>query len=175
MDDVLAGPLRRLRVRLGWAALLPVVMVICTVYWGVRPWTAAVALAAAAVAVLAPAVAADLLPVALIGLASVAFALVNRDSVLPPGSGTAKDYPLHALIFGPGWPHVADLAGGWCCWPAGVAGAAHDRRAFRAGPAQRRAANRVRRLTVTRVEAMTAPPPSCAGWNATCTTAPRPG
>jgi hypothetical protein len=42
-----------------WAALFPVVMCVCLVYWGARLWTLAVVLAACAVAVLAPVVAAE--------------------------------------------------------------------------------------------------------------------
>lgn len=99
--------LRRLGA-LGWAALLPVVMLVCMVYWGARPWTWTVVLAAAAVALLAPAVAADLLPVALIVLAAVAFVLIRRDVPLPPGSGTANGYPLHSFVFGDGAPHLVD-------------------------------------------------------------------
>ncbi|HJY60083.1 MAG TPA: hypothetical protein VJ418_27200, partial [Streptosporangiaceae bacterium] len=88
MERLLTTSLQRFGA-LGWAALLPMVMLVCMVYWGVRPWTFAVVLAAGAITLLAPAVAADLLPVALIGLACVAFGLIRRDSVLPQGSGTA--------------------------------------------------------------------------------------
>ena len=97
---------------LGWAVLLPVVILVCMVYWGVRPWTWTVVLAAGAIALLAPAVAADLLPVTLIVLACVAFGLTRRDVALPQGSGTTDGYPLHALVFGDGLPHVVDLSMG---------------------------------------------------------------
>jgi len=39
---------------LGWTVLLPVVMLVCMVYWDVRPWTWTVVLAAGAIALLAP-------------------------------------------------------------------------------------------------------------------------
>jgi hypothetical protein len=85
---------------LGWAALLPVVMLVCTVYWGVRPWTLTVLFVAGAIALLVPAVAADLLALALIGLGANAFALAKRGDPLPQGSGTTANYPLHTLVFG---------------------------------------------------------------------------
>jgi signal transduction histidine kinase len=62
--------------------VLPVVMLVCMLYWGAHPWTLIAVLAAVAIVLLAPAVAADLLPLALIGLASDAFVLLLRDSVL---------------------------------------------------------------------------------------------
>lgn len=37
MESLLIAPPRRLR-NLGWAALLPVVMLVCLPYWGSRPW-----------------------------------------------------------------------------------------------------------------------------------------
>lgn len=108
MESLLNVSLRRFGA-LGWAALFPVVMLVCLVYWGVRPWTGIVVLATAAIAVLAPAAATDLLPVALIVLAITAFALIRRDVALPPGSGTTDGYPLHGFVFGAGLPHVVDL------------------------------------------------------------------
>jgi signal transduction histidine kinase len=140
---------------LGWGALLPVVMLVCTVYWGMRPWTLTVVFAAAAIALLAPAVAADLLPVALIGLACNAFALRARDVALPQGSGTTDGYPLHTLVFGDGWPHAVDLAAGVVMLAFGVwlvprTIGAHS------GLAERNSelVSRVRRLTATRVDAV---------------------
>jgi hypothetical protein len=65
VDSILDVSWRRFSA-IGWAALLPLVMLVCMVYWGARPWTWIVVLAAAAIALLAPAVAADLRPVALI-------------------------------------------------------------------------------------------------------------
>jgi signal transduction histidine kinase len=153
MESLLSAPSRRFGA-VSWAALLPVVMLVCTVYWGVRPWTVAVVLAAGAVAFLAPAVAADLLPVTLIGLASDAFGLVRRDSVLPQGSGTTRGYPLHTLVFGDGLPHVVDLSMGVVmlalgAWVVPRTIGAHS------GLAKRNAelVSRVRRLTATRVDA----------------------
>jgi signal transduction histidine kinase len=154
MERLLTTSLQRFGA-LGWAALLPVVMLVCMVYWGVRPWTFAVVLAAGAIALLAPAVAADLLPVALIGLACVAFGLVRRDSVLPQGSGTADGYPLHALVFGPGLPHVVDLSMGVVMLAFGVwlvprTIGAHSALMKR----NSELVSRVRRLTATRVDAV---------------------
>ena len=111
MESVVNALPRRLHA-LGWAVLFPVVMLVCFVYWGMRPWTWAVVVAALAVALLAPAVAADLLAVALIGFASVAFALFLRTSTLPPGSRTAAGYPFHSACLRDGPPHVVDLAAG---------------------------------------------------------------
>jgi Histidine kinase len=140
---------------LGWAALLPVVMLMFTVYWGLRPWTLALVLAAGVVALLAPAVAADLLPVALIGLAGVAFLLIRRDVPLPPGSGTTDGYPLHTFVFGDGFPHAVDLSMGLVMLAFGVwllprTIGAHS------GLAQRNSelVSRVLRLTATRVDAV---------------------
>jgi len=48
MDSLFDASSRRFSA-LGWAALLPVVMVACMVYWGARPWTWTVVLAAAAI------------------------------------------------------------------------------------------------------------------------------
>ena len=61
---------------------------------------------------LAQAAASDLLPVSLIGFACCAFALVRRSSTLPQGSGATAGYPLHALVFGDGWPRAVDLTAG---------------------------------------------------------------
>ena len=89
---------------------------------------------------------------ALVGFASCAFALVQRSSVLPPGSGTAVNYPLHTLVFGDGWPHALDLTAGLVMLAFGV-WLAPRTIGLHSGLAQR---NRelVRRLTVTRVEAV---------------------
>jgi signal transduction histidine kinase len=154
MERLLTPSLRRSGA-LGWAALLPVVMLVCMVYWGVRPWTFGVVLAAGAIALLAPAVAADLLPVALIGLACVAFGLIGRDSVLPQGSGTTDGYPLHALVFGDGLPHVVDLSMGIVMLAFGVwlvprTIGAHSALTKR----NSELVSRVRRLTATRVDAV---------------------
>jgi signal transduction histidine kinase len=139
----------------GWAVLLPFVMLVCSVYWGVRPWTLIVVVAAGALALVAPAVAADLLVVALTGFASCAFALVLRSSVLPPGSGTAANYPLHALVFGDGRPHALDLTAGLVMLAFG-AWLAPRTIGLHSGLAQRNREllSRVRRLTVTRVDAV---------------------
>jgi hypothetical protein len=154
MEGLLNASLRRFGA-LGWAALLPVVMLVCTVYWGVRPWTLAVVLAAGAVAFLAPAVAADLLPLSLTGLACVAFALRGRDVALPMGSGTTDGYPFHSLVFGDGLPHIVDLSMGVVMLALGVwlvprTIGAHS------GLAKRNTelVSRVRRLTATRVDAV---------------------
>src|SRR5580658_1430618 len=154
MERLLTPSLRRSGA-LGWAALLPVVTPVCMVYWGVRPWTFGVVLAAGAIALLAPAVAADLQPVALIGLACVAFGLIGRDSVLPQGSGTTDGYPLHALVFGDGLPHVVDLSMGIVMLAFGVwlvprTIGAHSALTKR----NSELVSRVRRLTATRVDAV---------------------
>ena len=94
---------------LGWAVLLPVVMLVCTVYWGVRPWTLTMLFVAGAITLLVPAVAADLLALALIGLGANAFALAKRGDPLPQGSGTTANYPLHTLVFGGGGPRTLDM------------------------------------------------------------------
>src|SRR5580693_598825 len=140
---------------LGWAALLPVLMLVCFVYWGMRPWTWAGVVAALAVALLVPAVAADLLAVALIGFASVAFALFLRTSTLPPGSGTTAGYPFHSVVFGDGPPHAVDLAAGLVMLAFG-AWLVPRTIGVHAGLARRNSdlLNRVRRLTVTRVDAV---------------------
>ena len=140
---------------LGWAALLPVVMLVCMVYWGARPWTWTVVLAAAAIALLTPAVAADLLPVALIVLAGAAFLLIRRDVTLPPGSGTTNGYPLHSFVFGDGLPHVVDLSVGLVLLAFGVwlvprTIGAHSALAER----NSELVGRVLRLTATRVDAV---------------------
>ena len=154
MERLLTPSLRRSGA-LGWASLLPVVMLVCMVYWGIRPWTFGVVLAAGAIALLAPAVAADLLPVALIGLACVAFGLIGRDSVLPQGSGTTDGYPLHALVFGDGLPHVVDLSMGIVMLAFGVwlvprTIGAHSALTKR----NSELVSQVRRLTATRVDAV---------------------
>ena len=92
MESVLNVLPQRLRAA-GWAATLPLVMLVCTVYWGLRPWTVTAVLLAGVITLLAPAVAAGLAAIALIGFASCAFALCWRASTLPPGSGTAAGYP----------------------------------------------------------------------------------
>jgi len=154
MESVLTALPGRLRA-LGWAAPFPVVMCVCFVYWGARPWTWAVVLAAAAVTLLAPVVAADLLPVALIGFASCAFALVGRTSTLPSGSGTTAGYPFHSVVFGDGPPHAVDLAAGLLMLAFG-AWLVPRTVGIHAGLARRNSdlLNRVRRLTVTRVDAV---------------------
>jgi signal transduction histidine kinase len=140
---------------MGWATLLPVVMLVSFVCWGVRPWTWTVFLATVAVTLLAPAVAADLLAVALIGFGAYAFALLHRDVTLPPGSGTTRGYPLHAYVFGDGMPHTIDVAAGvlmlaFGAWLVPRTIGVHT------GLARRNSEllNRVRRLTVTRVDAL---------------------
>ena len=145
---------RRLRAH-GWATLLPVVMLVCILYWGVRPWTLTAVVAAVAVTWLAPALAADLAAVGLIGFASCAFALAQRGSVTPPGSGTTAGYPLHTLLFTHAMPNAFDLTAGLAMLAFGVwlvprtlgvdSGLAKRNRELRA---------RVRRLTVTRVDAV---------------------
>jgi signal transduction histidine kinase len=130
-------------------------MCVCFVYWGARPWTWAVVLAAAAVTLLAPVVAADLLPLALIGFASCAFALVGRTSTLPSGSGTTAGYPFHSVVFGDGPPHAVDLAAGLLLLAFG-AWLVPRTVGIHAGLARRNSdlLNRVRRLTITRVDAV---------------------
>ncbi|HEX4258894.1 MAG TPA: histidine kinase [Streptosporangiaceae bacterium] len=140
--------------RLGWAVLFPVVMLVPVVYWGARPWTWTAVAAAGVVALLAPAVAADVLAVALIGFASVAFALVLRSSPLPSGSPTAAGYPLHRLIYGVGW-HPVDLVAGLVMLALGAYLVPRSVGA-RSGLARRNheLVTRVRRLTMTRVDAV---------------------
>jgi signal transduction histidine kinase len=145
---------RRLR-GLGWAGLFPVVMLVSFVYWGMRPWTWTVVLAAAGLTLVAPAVGGDLLAVALIGFAACAFALSLRHSAMPPGSGTTVGYPLHSLVFGPEWPHPVTLVAGLVMLAFGAwlvprtIGVHH-------GLAERNSEllSRVRRLAVTRVDAV---------------------
>jgi signal transduction histidine kinase len=154
MESPVNAQPRRLRA-LGWATLLPVVMLVCTLYWGVRPWTLTAVVAAVAVTWLAPALAADLAAVVLIGFASCAFALAQRGSVTPPGSGTTTGYPLHTLLFTHAMPNAFDLTAGLAMLAFGVwlvprtlgvdSGLAKRNRELRA---------RVRRLTVTRVDAV---------------------
>ena len=154
MESVLNALPRRLRA-LGWAALFPAVMCVCFVCWGVRPWTWTAVLAAAAVMLLAPAVAADLVPVALIGFASYAFALFQRSNTLPPGSGTTAGYPFHSVVFGDGPPHAVDLAAGLVMLAFG-AWLVPRTIGVHSGLARRNSEllNRVRRLAITRVDAV---------------------
>ena len=154
VDSFVDVSLRRIGA-LGWAALLPVVMLVCMVYWGERPWTWALVFAATVIVLLAPAVAADLLPVALIILAGVAFLLMRRDVSLPPGSGTTDGYPLHSFVFGDGLPHVVDMSIGLVLLAFGVwliprTIGAHSALAER----NSELVGRVRRLTATRVDAV---------------------
>ncbi len=136
-------------------ALLPLVMLVSTVYWGIRPWTVLVIAVGAAVALLAPSVAAGLAAITLIGFASCAFALFLRASTYPPGSSSLRQYPLHALVFGVGVPHAVDLTAGLVMLACGVwlvprtigGRTALARR-------NRELIGRVRRLTVARVEAV---------------------
>jgi signal transduction histidine kinase len=130
---------------------------VCTVYWGARLWTLSVVVAACVVAVVAPALAARLLPVALIGFAACAFALIQRSSTLPPGSGSSAGYPLHALVFGDGLPHAVDataglvmLAAGVWLMPRTIGGPA------RLAERNRELIRRARRLTMTRAAAVDA-------------------
>ena len=140
---------------LGRGALLPLVMLVTTVYWGIRPWTVLVIAAAGAVAVFAPPVAGGLAAIALIGFASCAFALFLRDSTNPPGSGTLRQYPLHSVVFGPGFPHAVNLTAGlvmlacgmWLV-PRTIGG--HSALARR----NRELIGRVRRLSLARVAAV---------------------
>jgi signal transduction histidine kinase len=154
MESVLNARPRRFRA-LGWAVLFPVVMCLCFVCWGARPWTWTAVPAAAAVTLLAPAVAADLLAVVLIGFASYAFALVGRNNTLPPGSGTTTGYPFHSVVFGSGPPHTVDLTAGllmlaFGAWLVPRTIGVHSRLARRNSDLL----NRVRRLTITRVDAV---------------------
>ena len=111
-------------------------------------------LAAVVVVLLAPAVAADLLVVALIGFASVAFALTGRSSLLPQGSPTTEGYPLHTLVYGLGW-HPVDLGAGLVLLAFG-AWLVPRTIGVHSGLARRNSEllARVRRLTVTRVDAV---------------------
>jgi signal transduction histidine kinase len=154
MERLLHGLPRRLR-DLGRGALFPVVMLLSFVCWGARPWTWTVVLAGTAVALLAPALAADLLAVALIGFASCAFALFQRDSILPPGSGTTVGYPFHSLVFGDGSPHAVDMTAGLVMLAFG-AWLVPRTIGARSGLARRNSEllNRVRRLSTTRVDAV---------------------
>jgi hypothetical protein len=77
METVLNALPQRLRAA-GWSVALPPVMLVCIVYWGLRPSTVTAVLLAGLVTMLAPAVAADLAAIALIGFASCAFALIWR-------------------------------------------------------------------------------------------------
>jgi signal transduction histidine kinase len=154
MESLLNALPQRLRAA-GWAALLPVVMLVCIGYWGIRPWTIAVVPVAMAMALLAPAVAADLLAVALIVLGANAFALAKRGNVLPQGSGTTANYPFHSLIFGGGGARAVDLTAGFVLVAAG-AWLVPRTIGMHAGLARRNSelVSRVRRLTATRVDAV---------------------
>jgi signal transduction histidine kinase len=139
---------------LGRGALLPLVMLVTTVYWGIRPWTVLVIAVAGAVAVLAPPVAGGLAAIALIGFASCAFALFLRASTYPPGSGTLRQYPLHSVVFGTGFPHAVDLTAGLvmlacAVWLVRTIGG-HSALARR----NRELIGRVRRLSLARVAAV---------------------
>jgi len=114
-----------------------------------------VVLAAAAVTLLAPAVAADLLPVALIGFGGYAVVLLRRSVTFPPGSGTTTGYPFHSVVFGNGLPHVVDLSAGLLmlvvgAWLVPRTIGVHSRLARR----NSELLSRVRRLTITRVDAL---------------------
>ena len=154
MSSLLEAVPQRLRAA-GWAVLFPAVMLVSVVYGGVRPWTLTVVLAAAAVTLLAPVLAADLMAVALIGFASCAFALAQRGSITPPGSGTTSGYPLHSLLFTHAMPNVFDLASGlvmlaFGAWLVPRTVGPHCGLAKR----NRELVSRVRRLTATRVDAV---------------------
>jgi signal transduction histidine kinase len=154
MESVVNALPRRLRA-LGWAGLFPVVMLMSFVFWGMRPWTWTVVAATLAVSLLVPVVAADLLAVALLGFALYWFALVQRTSTLPPGSPTAVSYPFHSVVFGNGAPHAVDLVAGVVMLALGAllvphTIGTHSELARR----NRELLNRVRRLTVTRVDAV---------------------
>ena len=153
--NIVPNALPRQRRVLGRGALLPLVMLVTTVYWGIRPWTVLVIAVAGAVALLAPPVAGGLAAIALIGFASCAFALFLRDSTNPPGSGTLRQYPLHSVVFGPGFPHAVDLTAGLVMLACGVwlvprTIGGHSALARR----NRELIGRVRRLTVARVAAV---------------------
>ncbi len=139
----------------GWAALFPVVMLVGTLYWGVRPWTLTVVAAGVVLTLLVPALAADLLAVALIGFACCAFALAQRGSITPPGSGTTAGYPFHGLLFTRSMPNLFDLAAGLVMLAYGV-WLVPRTIGPRSGLAKRNTelVSRVRRLTATRVDAV---------------------
>lgn len=154
MESVPNALPQRLRAA-SWAVVLPLVMLVCIMYWGLRPWTVTAVLLAGVVTLLAPAVAADLVAIALIGFACCAFALIGRTGTLPPGSGTTAGYPLHALVFGNGTAHAVDLTAGLVMLALGIwlvprTVGAHT------GLAKRNAEliSRVRRLTMTRGHAV---------------------
>lgn len=136
--------------RLGWAAWLPPVVLVFTVYWGVRPWTLTALIAATAITLLVPVVAADLLPVTLILLGGFAFTLLGYDS-----DRSRSNYPLHTLVGnGSGWPVMFDLSAGLVMVAAGVwllprTLGAHTALARR----NAELLGRVRRLTATRDDA----------------------
>jgi signal transduction histidine kinase len=139
----------------GWAVLFPVVMLVCTLYWGVRPWTVCVVAAAVAITLLVPVLAADLLTIALIGFAACALALAWRGGLLPPGSGTTSGYPLSGLLFTDSMPNAFDLAMGlvmlaFGAWLVPRTVGPHSGLARR----NQELLRHVRRLTATRVDAV---------------------
>ena len=138
-----------------WAALFPVVMLVSTLYWGVRPWTLAGVAAAFALTLLVPLLAADLLAVALIGFACCAFALALRGNITAPGSATTAGYPFHDLLFTRSMPNMLDLAAGLVMLSFGV-WLVPRTIGPRSGLARRNTelVSRVRRLTATRVDAV---------------------
>jgi signal transduction histidine kinase len=154
MSTLLEALPQRLR-GAGWAAWFPVVMLVCVAYLGVRPWTVCVVAAAVAITLWAPAVAADLVAVTLIGFACGAFAVAQRGSVMPPGSGTTSGYPLHDLLFTANMPNAFDLAAGlvmlaFGLWLVPRTVGAHSGLAKR----NKELVGRVRRLAATRVDAV---------------------
>jgi signal transduction histidine kinase len=93
--------------------------------------------------------------IALIGFASCAFALFLRASTMPPGSGTLRQYPLHSVVFGTGFPHAVDLTAGLVMLACGVwlvprTIGGHSALARR----NRELPGRVRRLSLARVAAV---------------------
>jgi signal transduction histidine kinase len=154
MPSVFTIPPERLR-GLGWAPLLPCVMLIGMAFWGIRLWTVIAVAAAAVVAVLYPVLAADLVPLVLTGFGLYSLVLIHRTSTFPPGSGSTRGYPLHVLLFGTGTAHAVDLAAGlamlaFAAWLAPRTIGTHAVLAER----NKELGNRVRRLTTTRVEAV---------------------
>ena len=154
MERLLGVMPRRFRTP-GWAALFPVVMLVGIFDWGARPWTWTMVLMAGAITLLAPAVAADLLTVAVIGFAAYAFAVSQRGGIMPPGSGTTHQYPLHTLLFTTSVPNVFDLSMGLVLLAFGV-WLVPRTIGVHAGLARRNGEllSRVRRLAATRVDAV---------------------
>ncbi len=138
----------------GRGMLLPLAMIVCSLFWGVRPWTVLVIPVAAAIALLAPCLAGGLAAIALIGFASCAFALSMRASTLPPGSPAAAGYPLHHVLFGTGFPHAVDLTAGLVMLACGVWLVPRTIGPSGLARRNRELIGRVRRLTVARVEAV---------------------